>query len=119
MNKREKGSAYEKKAGRLLERQGLKILACNFRTRCGEIDIIAKDGKTTVFVEVKYRRDMEKGMPQEAVGYRKQWKICRASDYYRMLHGLGDFSPVRFDVVALCGEKAEWIRNAFEYLPLK
>lgn len=119
MNKRETGSAYEKEAGKFLEKQGLKILVYNFRTRYGEIDLIAKDGKTTVFVEVKYRRNAERGIPQEAVNYRKQWKICRVSDYYRMIHELGEFAPVRFDVVAVCGEKTEWIRNAFGYLPVK
>lgn len=119
MNKREKGSAYEKKAGNFLERQGFQILVYNFRSRFGEIDIVAKDGRTTVFVEVKYRKDMKNGAPQEAVGYRKQWKICRVADYYRMKHGMGDFVPVRFDVVGICGEQVEWFQDAFAYLPVR
>lgn len=116
MNKRKVGSAYEKKAGLFLQKQGLTILCCNFRSRYGEVDIVAKDKEITVFVEVKYRRNAEKGMPQEAVNYRKQKRICKAADYYRMLHGMGDFSPVRFDVVAICGEEVSWFQNAFDYM---
>lgn len=116
MNKREVGSAYEKRAGLFLEQQGLKILCYNFRSRQGEVDIVARDGNTVVFVEVKYRRDEKKGLPQEAVGYQKRRRICRVADYYRMLHGIGDFSPVRFDVVAICGEQLTWFPNAFDYI---
>lgn len=116
MNKREVGSAYERKAGLFLEGQGLKILCRNFRGRCGEIDLVAKDGDTTVFVEVKYRKNAAKGLPQEAVDFRKKRRICRAADYYRMLHKMGDFSPVRFDVVAICGDRITWFQNAFDYI---
>lgn len=116
MNTRKVGAAYEKKAGLFLEGQGLVVLQYNFRSRSGEIDIVAKDRETTVFVEVKYRRDAGKGQPEEAVDYRKQGRICRAADYYRMYHKMGDFSPVRFDVVAICGEEIRWYPNAFEYI---
>ena len=116
MNRRKVGSAYEKRAELFLKEQGLTIVCCNFRSRYGEIDIVASDGETTVFVEVKYRRDGKLGLPEEAVDHRKQHRICRVADYYRMLHGMGDFSPVRFDVVAICGEKVSWFRNAFDYV---
>lgn len=116
MNKRKVGEIYERKAGLFLEEQGLQILERNFRNRYGEIDLVARDKGTTVFVEVKYRRNKEKGLPQEAVDYRKQWRICRVADYYRMLHGMGDHVPVRFDVVAICGEEICWFRNAFDYM---
>lgn len=115
MNTRRVGAAYEKKAGAFLESQGLIILQYNFRDRNGEIDIVARDRETTVFVEVKYRKDVGWGMPEEAVDCRKQGKICRVADYYRLLHHMGDFSPVRFDVVAICGEEIRWYPNAFEY----
>ncbi len=69
-----------------------------------------------VFVEVKYRKDTSKGMPEEAVDFRKQQRICRVADYYRMMHHMGDFSPVRFDVVAICGKEIRWFRNAFDYI---
>ncbi|MBD5550683.1 MAG: YraN family protein [Lachnospiraceae bacterium] len=116
MNKRKVGSAYEEKAVLFLKKQGLVILCRNFRNRYGEIDIVARDNKTTVFVEVKYRRDAKKGLPEEAVDYRKRRRICRVADYYRMIHGMGEFSPVRFDVVAFCGEEIRWFRNAFDYI---
>lgn len=115
MNTRRVGAVYEKKAGAFLESQGLTILQYNFRNRYGEIDIVARDLETTVFVEVKYRKDVGKGLPEEAVDYRKQAKICRVADYYRMKHHMGDFVPVRFDVVAVCGREIRWYRNAFEY----
>ena len=116
MNKREVGAAYEKKAGLFLREQGLAILEYNFRSRYGEIDLVAKDGETTVFVEVKYRRNEAGGTPEEAVDYRKQRRICRVADYYRMIHQMGDFSPVRFDVVAVCGQEIRWYQNAFDYV---
>ena len=116
MNTRRAGTFYEKKAGAFLKSRGLTILQYNFRTQCGEIDIVAKDRETTVFVEVKYRKDAGKGLPEEAVDSRKQGKICRVADYYRMLHHMGDYSPVRFDVVAICGEEIRWYQNAFEYI---
>ena len=80
MNRRKVGSDYEKRAGQFLERQGLVILCYNFRNRYGEIDLVAKDGETTVFVEVKYRKDGQKGLPQEAVNFRNNggsagWRI--------------------------------------------
>lgn len=100
-----------------MEAQGLCILCYNFRSRRGEIDLVAREGDTVVFVEVKYRRDVKRGLPEEAVDYRKKWRICRVSDHYRMLHGMGDFFPVRFDVVAICGEELTWFRNAFDYIP--
>ncbi len=115
MNKRETGSAYEKMAGEFLKKQGLRVLVFNFRTRNGEIDVIAREGDTIVFVEVKYRSSSRSGYPQEAVDGRKQRKICRTADYYRMTHGLGEFSPVRFDIVAICGKEINWIKNAFTY----
>ena len=116
MNKRSVGTAYEKKAVSFLEKQGLEILCCNFRNRYGEIDIVAKDGRATVFVEVKYRRDNDKGTPEEAVDFRKQRRICRVADYYRYTHGLGDSTAVRYDVVAVQGEKIEWLQNAFPHV---
>ena len=65
---------------------------------------------------MKYRRDEEKGAPEAAVDYRKMRRICRVADYYRMIHHMGDFSAVRFDVVAVCGDRIRWFRNAFDYV---
>ena len=68
-----------------------------------------------VFAEVKYRGSAAKGSPEEAVGITKQRKICRVADYYRMMHGMSDSVPVRYDVVAIDGQTITWIKNAFPH----
>lgn len=116
MNTREKGTRFEEKAAEYLRSQGVHILECNYRSRRGEIDLIGKDGEYLVFFEVKYRKDALKGEPSEAVNYRKQKNICRVADYYRMIHGIGEFEAIRYDVVAICGDKLAWYQNAFEHI---
>ena len=74
-NNRRTGTGYERKAGAYLESLGYKIVTYNYRCRLGEIDLIAKEGETLVFVEVKYRRDDKMGNPKEAVDRKKQKKI--------------------------------------------
>lgn len=115
MNKRSVGSSYEEMAVQYLQRQGLKILDRNFRCRLGEVDIIAKDQTYFVFVEVKYRKDSMNGNPADAVNYRKQQKICKVADFYRISHRLSADTPVRFDVVAILGDEIMWHKNAFYY----
>jgi len=56
------------------------------------------------------------GSPQEAVDFRKQRKICRVADYYRYVHGLGDGTGVRYDVVGIQGSEIQWIQNAFPHI---
>lgn len=81
----------------------------------GEIDIIAKDGAYLVFVEVKYRAGEGTGNPLEAVTKAKQRTISKVALYYRMTHGYGEFSPSRFDVVAILGDEIRLVKNAFDY----
>ncbi len=115
-NNRTIGAEYEERAVAYLRQQGMHILERNFRSRKGEVDIIAKDGEYYVFVEVKYRKSAQKGAPAEAVTYAKQNTICRVADFYRMKHGLGEFTPIRYDVVA-CGEdEVIWYPNAFVHI---
>lgn len=116
MNKRAVGAAYEDKAAIFLEKNGLKILERNFRSRQGEIDVIAQDGECLVFVEVKYRTTQRHGAPIEAVTYAKQKNICKVADFYRMLHGIGEFSPIRYDVIGICEEEIKWYQNAFYHI---
>ena len=114
MNTRQTGNVYEQMAADYLEKQGMRILERNFRRgRNGEIDIIGRDGKYLVFVEVKYRSGDEKGNAAEAVTTAKQRTICRVADYYRYLHHYGEDTWVRYDVVAIQGETLHWIPNAF------
>ena len=115
-NKRKLGAKKEELAARYLEKKGVRILERNFRSRQGEIDLIARHGEYLVFCEVKYRRNNEKGTPQDAVGLAKQKKICKVADYYRLIHGLGDSVSVRYDVVAIEDDQIEWLPNAFPHV---
>lgn len=114
-NFRRLGAFYEDRAARLLEEKGYRILEKNYRCRAGEIDLIARDRRTLVFIEVKYRRTDSFGRPEEAVDARKQRTICRVADYYRMEHRIREDCPCRFDAVVFLGEEMRLIRNAFPY----
>ena len=112
------GKSGEDYACRELERRGYAVLARRFRTRVGEIDIIARDGDAIVFIEVKARRSTRYGEPFEAVDGRKQRKLVRMAAEYVFRFGLGN-AGCRFDVVSvLFGEglrpRIEIVRNAFD-----
>lgn len=94
------GERGERAAERFLKRLGYKIVARHDRGRLGELDLVAVDGRTVVFVEVKTRRDDEAGSPAEAVDERKQAKLTRLALAYLKRHGLLEYSA-RFDVVAI------------------
>lgn len=112
LNKREVGTQKELQAMHYLEKQGMKILQRNFRCHMGEIDLIAQDGACIVFVEVKYRTSSRYGSPFEAVNARKQTTIRKVAQYYLLGRKQLD-CPVRFDVVGICGNELEHIKNAF------
>lgn len=112
-NKRQIGSIYEQKAVAYLHKNGYSILECNFRNRSGEIDIIAQKNGYICFVEVKYRTTNTYGNPLEAVNDKKQSQIRKVAQYYLMRHGLHEWTPCRFDVIAFEGEKLTHIENAF------
>lgn len=115
MNQRETGTKKEQLAAAYLKQRGVRILKQNFRSRQGEIDIVGIHQGYLVFVEVKYRRTHSMGGALEAVTLKKQQKICRTADFYRCSQGIGDFAPVRYDVVAIQGEEIRWIKNAFPH----
>lgn len=116
MNKREKGAQKEEQVCACLLSEGVKIVERNFRNRQGEIDIIGYDGDYLVFFEVKFRSGESRGNAAEAVGFAKQRNICRVADYYRAMHHCPEDTPIRFDVVAVDGERVNWIRDAFSYI---
>ena len=117
MNRRKEGAYYENLVAEYLKTQGYEILEKNYRCRIGEIDLIAKEGETLVFVEVKYRRNDKMGDPKEAVDQKKQKKISMTASYYLMREcGRMDI-PCRFDVAAVLGDQIEVVKNAIEYLP--
>ena len=115
-NLRAKGTSYESRAAEFLRSKGYEILEMNYRCRIGEVDIIARDGSYLVFVEVKYRRSANKGLPVEAVGFAKQKKISSVASYYLMTHNGRDDTSVRFDVVAILGDEIQLFANAFSYV---
>ena len=115
MNNRATGSDKEIQAADYLKRQGMRIVEHNFRCKLGEIDLIGWHQDYLVFVEVKYRSSNVKGSAIEAVDERKQRRICRVADYYRNSHRIESQAGVRYDVVAIQGDRIEWITNAFPH----
>ena len=112
-NKRATGGRYEEMAAAFLEEKGYQILERNYRERSGEIDLIARDGRYLVFVEVKYRRDTGSGYPEEAVNARKQARIRHAAAYYLYSRRYPSDTPCRFDVVSIPGTEIRLIADAF------
>jgi len=112
------GAQAEDRGVALLKKLGFKILARNVRTRYGEIDVIAREKRTIVFVEVKSRGTAGFGRPEEAVTARKQGRIVRSAIQYLKENALTG-SDVRFDVVAFgpgTGD-IEHLRSAFQSPP--
>jgi putative endonuclease len=111
------GQTGEDLACRELERRGYAIVERRHRRRGGEPDIIARDGPTLVFVEVKAREDLTFGDPAEAVTARKRRRIVRLAIDYVMRHRLTNV-PCRFDVVSIhieAGRTAiDIFQNAFD-----
>lgn len=113
MNRRTLGKEYEDRAAAFLESRGYKILERNFSSPGGEIDLIARDGRYLVFVEVKYRADASRGNPLEAVGPAKQERIRRTAAWYLMKKGMAQDVPCRFDVVGILGKEMVLVADAF------
>ena len=111
------GAEGERAAEKYLRRQRYAILQRNYRCRAGEVDLIALDGYTVVFVEVKTRTQPGFGTPLEAVDPRKQRQIQRAAQYYLAENRLQS-RDARFDVVGVWWEggevHCELVKNAFE-----
>jgi putative endonuclease len=95
-----RGDAGEDLACAHLRARGMKVLARNYRCRSGEIDVVADDRGTLVFVEVKERRGDTHGSAVEAVTAEKRRRVVRAARVYASTHGLSE-SPIRFDVLAI------------------
>ena len=121
--RRSTGLKGEEAAARFLTRSGYEILDKNVRTRAGEIDLVAREGKTLVFVEVKTRRDVVEGdPPQAAVNTRKQNRLGKLANGYLKLKRIRQ-TPCRFDVVAVifndegAVKAIRHIPNAFSVAP--
>ena len=118
LNRKQKfGEKGEEIAVRHLKKQGYKIIETNYRTKLGEIDIIAKDKDTIVFAEVKTRRSVQFGNPKQAVTVQKQRKISMVALGYLKATGQST-ARARFDVVGIISNRdsvqVEIVKNAFE-----
>lgn len=112
------GKLGENLAVTYLKKHRLKIIKQNYRQKTGEIDIIAREKKTLVFVEVKTRRSTRYGQPLEAVTPKKQAQISRVALDYITRNKLSD-QPVRFDVISILivenkKPEIEHLQNCFE-----
>lgn len=109
-----RGAHYEAQARRWLERKGLRFIAANVHVRGGEIDLIMRQGATTVFIEVRYRANARFGGAAASVTQAKQQKLLRtAAVWLARQNGSFDTVDCRFDVLAFTGSEVEWIVNAF------
>lgn len=107
------GVRAEDLCAELLRGAGLRVLARNWRCRHGEIDLVAEEGRTLVFAEVRYRRDARFGGAAESITAAKQARLIAAARLYLMRRPDAD---CRFDVLlldALDAGRIRWIRNAF------
>jgi len=108
-----KGKAAENIASQYLQSHGLQLLTSNYRSRFGEIDLIMQDADVLVFIEVRYRKNMQYGGAASSITYQKQQRIRKTAMTYLQKHGT--HCPARFDVVAVEGnmQVINWIKNAF------
>ncbi len=106
------GDRAEESAARFLEQRGFAVLTRNFRCRGGEIDLVCRDGRTLVFVEVRLRRNATYGGAGASITAGKQRRVILAAQHYLLAHATAD-SDCRFDCVLLDGERIEWVRDAF------
>jgi putative endonuclease len=98
--KKSLGQQGEEAAAKFLKRSGYRVLARGLDSRLGELDIVAVDGRTVVFVEVKTRRTTDAGHPADAIDAFKEKRMTQAALGYLKAHGLLQHAA-RFDVVAI------------------
>ena len=107
-----KGRKGERIACRYLLKHGFDILARRYRSRSGELDIIAYEGELLVFLEVKTRSSADFGEPWEFVDWQKQQTLRRAAEDFIADNDLGQYA-YRFDIVSVLGTEVTLFRNAF------
>jgi putative endonuclease len=114
MPSRDTGEAAERRALDYLIRQGLKLIAANYRSRFGEIDLILRDGEVLVFAEVRMRKNNDFGGARASITAAKQAKLIKTANQY--LTQFARPPQCRFDAVLLGAPNnsaIEWIKNAF------
>jgi putative endonuclease len=126
INTKKLGTQIEDLVCNYLQQQKLKLITRNYKCRLGEIDLIMYDQTTLVFIEVRYRQQLNFGSSLESVNLIKQNKIIKTAEYYLLSQQLSEEISCRFDVVGVkpMSEKlsniskldpaqVEWIKNAF------
>lgn len=113
MNKRAIGSQYESLARTYLEKNNYKVICQNYRTKIGEIDIIARNENYLCFIEVKYRDEKSLATGLYAVDKAKQKTIYNVAKMYMLENKIDDDTACRFDVISVDGSDIELIKNAF------
>lgn len=112
------GAAVESAAARYLGSQGLTLLDSNVRYRDGELDLVMREGRVLVFVEVRYRASNDFGGAAASVTHTKQRRLIRAATRYLAAHPRYAALPCRFDVVGAEGDPSApdltWLRAAFD-----
>lgn len=106
------GAQAEQDAAQYLQKNGLKLIQTNYRSRFGEIDLILRDGETLIFAEVRQRSRSDFGGAAASIDARKQQRLILTAQHY--LTTLPHIPPCRFDAVLLDGaDNIEWVKNAF------
>jgi len=112
------GDDFEQRACSELERAGLKLLARNYTTRHGELDLVMRDGDAVVFVEVRYRKSASHGDAAASVTASKQAKLIMAAQHWLAAHPQHARRVCRFDVISYDGPldtvERHWLRGAFD-----
>jgi putative endonuclease len=112
------GAAFEQRACNELERAGLKLLARNYTTRYGELDLVMRDGDMVVFVEVRHRLRAGYGDAAASITAAKQMKLIQTAQLWLSAHPQHAQRACRFDVVSYDGPadqaRMNWLRGAFE-----
>ena len=108
-----RGETAENLAAAYLQRAGLALVERNYRCRFGEIDLIARDGTTLVFVEVRLRSSARFGGAAASITAAKRAKLLRTARHY--LAGIARAPACRFDALLVDGrnDSIEWLKNAF------
>ena len=110
------GSLAEDLAETYFREHGYIVLGRNFRAGPGEIDLVLEKDDTVIFVEVKARRSLKYGLPQEAVTTSKQQTIRRVAEAYLQKNKRAG-SEIRFDVMAITFSGRDGMKASFEHIP--
>lgn len=111
-DKQEQGRQWENTAQLYLQRHGLVLIEANFRCKLGEIDLIMREDRTLVFVEVRQRAAGAQVSAAASISPAKVRRVVRAAQVY--LQRYPRLPPCRIDVVAIDGRRIEWLKNAIE-----